>query len=134
MNKQEFDSHIRKITRSIRQFINLKAELYSLVVVERLAKILSHFIAALIFTFSVFFVTLFLSMGFVRWFETTTGEVFLGYLIVSAFYSLMALLAYIFRRRIFFEPMLKTLTKAIFEKEDELGKEQKIEEDPYAEN
>lgn len=133
MNKQEFDSHIRKITRSIRQFIHLKTELYSLVIVERLAKILSHFIAALIFTFFVFFFTLFLSLGFVSWFEATTGRTFLGFLIVAAFYLVIALIAYVFRRRIFFEPMLKTLSKAIFEKEEELGVEQKMEE-PYDED
>jgi hypothetical protein len=132
MNKQKFDSHIRKITLSIKQYLQLKTELYSLIVVERLARIYSHFIAALIFTFFIFFFTLFLSLGFVNWFEATTGRTFLGYLIVAAFYLLMAFIVHIFRRRIFFDPMVKTLSKTLFEKEDELGKEQKME-DPYAE-
>ncbi|HZK07650.1 MAG TPA: phage holin family protein [Bacteroidales bacterium] len=133
MNKQTFDAHLRKITRSIKQYLQLKTELYSLIVVERLARIYSHFIAALIFTFFIFFFTLFLSLGFVSWFTAMTGRTFLGYLIVAAFYLLMALIVHVFRRRIFFDPMVKTLTKTIFEKEDELGKEQ-IMEDPYEED
>lgn len=133
MNKQKFDSHIRKITLSIKQYLQLKTELYSLFVVEGLARIYSHFIAALIFTFFIFFFTLFLSLGFVNWFEATTGRTFLGYLIVAAFYLLMAFIVHIFRRRIFFDPMVKTLSKTLFEKEDELSKEQKME-DPYAED
>ncbi|NCA87008.1 MAG: hypothetical protein EOM83_15845 [Clostridia bacterium] len=128
MNKQNFDTHIRKITRSIRQYLQLKTELYSLIIIERLARIYSHFIAALIFTFFIFFFTLFLSLGFVNWFEATTGRTFLGYLIVAAFYLIMAGMVHIFRRRIFFDPMVKTLSKTIFEKEDDLGAEQKMEE------
>lgn len=133
MNKQTFDSHIRKITRSIKQYLELKTELYGLIVVERLARIYSHFIAALIFTFFIFFFTLFISLGFVRWFEAATGRIFLGYLIVAAFYLLMALIVHLFRRRIFFDPMVKTLSKTFFEKEDELGVEHKMEE-PYEED
>jgi hypothetical protein len=133
MNKQKFDAHIRKITRSIKQYLHLKTELYSLMVVERLAQIYSHFIAAIVFTFFIFFFTFFISLGFVNWFEATTGKSFLGYLIVAAFYLLMALIVYIFRRRILFDPIVKTLSKTFFEKEDELGKEQKMEE-PYEED
>jgi hypothetical protein len=133
MNKQNFDTHIRKISRSIRQYLHLKTELYSLIVLERFSRIVSYFVAALVLIFFLFFFILFISMGFVSWFGEATNKPYLGYLIVSAFYLVVAIIVYSLRRRIFYDPIIKVLNETIFEKEDEPGKEFTME-DPYAED
>lgn len=129
MEKDKFNKTFRRTVDDIKEYINLKTELYTLILIERFSRIFSKFLAVIIFFFLLFFVLLFLSLAFVHWFAALTGELIAGYLIVGLLYLLIGLLVYLFRRKLFLNPMLKGFTEELFEKEDVLDKKTKREDD-----
>ncbi len=129
MEKDKFNKTFKRTVDDIKTYINLKTELYTLILIERSSKIFSKFLAVIIFFFMMFFVLLFLSLAFVHWFAALTGELIASYLLVAFLYLLMGLLVYLFRRKLFLNPMLKGFTDELFEKEDLLDKKLNREED-----
>ena len=129
MEKDKFNKTFKRTIDDIKEYINLKTELYALILIERFSRIFSKFLAVIIFFFLLFFVLLFLSLAFVHWFAALTGELIAGYLIVGLLYLLIGLLVYLFRRKLFLNPMLKGFTEELFEKEDVLDKKPKRDED-----
>ena len=120
MNKEYFNKTLDSTLENIREYINLKTELYTLIVFERVSKMLSKFLVTIIFVFFLFFFLLFISLGFVYWFHQTTQTIFLGYLIVAFFYLILGLLVFSLRKRLFLNPMLKGFTDVLLEEEDTL--------------
>jgi len=96
--------------------------LYTLVIVERLAKIFSKFFALIVFLLLVFFFFLFISLAFVFWYETAFGSRLQGYLIAALFYLIVGVIIYLFRKKLFLNPMIGGLTDTAFEAEDLLDK------------
>jgi hypothetical protein len=122
MDQERIEKNISKTVESLKQYVNLKAELYSLIVIERSAKILARVIILLILTMLLFFFLLFISFAFVHWFGATTGSNIFGYLIVAAFYLILGLLIYLMKKQLFLDPLLRGITSIFNEEEDLLDK------------
>ncbi len=120
MNKETFNKTLDRTLENIREYINLKTELYTLIIFERISKMFSKFLVTIIFVFFLFFFLLFISLGFVYWFHETTGTTTLGYFIVAFFYLILGLIVFGMSKRLFLNPMLKGFTEVLFEEEDSL--------------
>lgn len=120
MNKENFDKHLTSTIDNIKQYLNLKTELYTLIIFEKLSKVFAKFLFMLIFVFFLFFFLLFISLGFVKWFQEVTETTVWGYLIVSCFYLLLGIIIFTLRKRLFLDPILKVITDVVMEQEDRL--------------
>jgi hypothetical protein len=120
MNKENFNKNFEGVVQNIREYINLKTELYSLILIERFSKMFTKFLVAIIFAFFLFFVLLFLSLGFIHWFHEISGTTLLGYIIAAIFYLILGLIVYGLSKKMFLNPMLKGFTDVLFEEEDVL--------------
>jgi pilus assembly protein TadC len=126
MNKENFNKTLESTVDHIKDYINLKTELYTLILFERVAKMLSKLFVAIIFVFFLFFFLLFISLGFINWFHETTGTSILGYVIGAFFYLILGFIIYGMSKRLFLNPMLKGFTDVLFEKEETLETTTKI--------
>lgn len=120
MNKEHFSRTLESTVDNIKEYINLKTELYTLILFERVSKMLSKLFVAIIFVFFVFFFLLIISLGFIDWFRETTETILLGYLIAAFFYLILGFVIFGMSKRLFLNPMLKGFTEVLFEKEDTL--------------
>jgi len=120
MNKENFNKNLQNTLKNIKEYFDLKTELYALMLFERVSKMLSKFLVVIVFVFFLFFFMLFVSLGFVSWFQEITGTVYWGYFIAASFYLFLGLIMYSMRKRLFLNPMLKGFTEVLFEKEDTL--------------
>jgi hypothetical protein len=126
MNKENVNKHFEGSLKDIREYINLKTELYSLILIERFSKMFTKFLVVIIFFFFLFFFLLFLSLGFIHWFHKITGSELIGYVITAVFYLLLGLLIYSLSKKMFLNPMLKGFTSVLFEEEDDFETKKKI--------
>ena len=129
MEKDKFNKTFKRTVDDIKTYINLKTELYTLILIERFSRIFSKFLAVIIFFFLLFFVLLFISLAFVHWFAALTGELIAGYLVVALLYLIVGLLVYLLRRKLFLNPMLKGFSEELFEKEDLLDQKSNSDKD-----
>ncbi len=122
MNKEKFGNNLQEVIDNIKQYVSLKTELYSLIILERLAGISTQVIVLLIILQLFFFFMLFLSFGFVHWFSTINGNQLTGYLIVASFYLILGVIVFVFRKQLFLNPLIKGFTRIFAEEEDLLDK------------
>ena len=127
MNKDNFNKNLQSTIDNVREYIDMKIELYSLIIIERISKMLSKFLVAIIFVFFLFFFLLFISLGFINWFHEATGTTLIGYVIAAVFYLIIGLIVFGMSKRLFLNPMLKGFTEVLFEEEDKLGDDKKQE-------
>jgi hypothetical protein len=127
MNKDDFNKNLKSTIDNVREYIDMKIELYSLIMIERISKMLSKFLMAIIFVFFLFFFLLFISLGFINWFNEVTGTSLIGYVIAAFFYLILGLIIYSMSKKLFLNPMLKGFTEVLFEEEDKLDDDKKSE-------
>ncbi|MCF8365079.1 MAG: hypothetical protein K9H16_04820 [Bacteroidales bacterium] len=125
MNKENFNKTIQGTFKNIKEYFDLKTELYALIIFERISKMLSKFMVVIIFVFFVFFFLLFISLAFINWFHEITGTSILGYIIAAFFYLFLGLIIYAMSTKLFLNPMLKGFTEVLFEKEEKLDSDTK---------
>lgn len=125
MNKENFNKNLQSSIDDIREYIDLKTELYSLIFFERVSKMLAKFLAVIIFVFFLLFFLLFITLGFVEWFHDATGTTLWGYVIAAVVYLVLGLGVFGLSTKLFLNPMLKGFTEVLFEKEDTLDSKTK---------
>lgn len=127
MNKDNFNKTMQSSIENVREYIDMKVELYSLIMIERISKMFSRFLVSIVFVFFLFFFLLFISLGFINWFHEATDTTLIGYVIAALFYLIIGLFIFRMSRRFFLNPMLKGFTEVLFEEEDKLGDDKKSE-------
>ena len=120
MDTNKFQKDLDETFDNVKSYVDLKTELYKLIIFEKIAKILSKAFTLVIIIFVLFFVLLFLSLAFVHWFETNVGIATHAYIIVAIFYLIIGIIIYLSSRRLFLNPMIKGFSDTALEEDDEL--------------
>ena len=115
MDTDKFQKNLDETFGSIKSYVNLKAELFKILIFERVARVLTKLFTLIILIFLLFFVMLFLSLAFVQWFEENGGLVTHGYLVVAIFYLIVGIIFFLARKRIFFNPIIKGFSETALE-------------------
>lgn len=129
MDKEKIEKSLNKTVEGIKQYIDLKTELFSLIIVERLAKVLSRVAVLMVLTMLMFFFLLFISFAFVGWLELLTGSESMGYIIIAIFYLIIGVIIYMMRKQLFLDPLIKGIIGIFDEEEDLLDKNKNSSED-----
>lgn len=111
--------NVSLLTENVKDYVNLRIDLAKLILTEKIAKLASFFLIAVIFFILAMFLLLFLSLAFVFGFGDSIGPAWLGALIVTAVYILGGTLIYVKRHQFFINPMVSHLTKILMEDKDE---------------
>ena len=119
MEPGRISDNISLLTENVKDYVNLRIDLLKLILTEKIAKLASFFLIAVIFFILAMFLLLFLSMAFVFWFGNDIGPAWLGALIVTAIYILGGILIYVKRHQFFINPLVSHLSKILMEEKDE---------------
>ena len=119
MGQTKISDNFSSMTENVKDYVNLRIDLVKLILTEKIAKLASFFLIAVIFFILAMFLLLFLSLAFAFWFGDEIGPTWLGALIVTAFYVLCGLLIYVKRHQFFINPLVSHLTKILMEEKDE---------------
>ena len=111
--------NISQLSENVRDYVNLRIDLTKLTLTEKIARLASFFLIAVIFFILAMFLLLFLSMAFVFWFGNDIGPAWLGALIITAVYILGGVLIFVKRHQFFINPLVTHLSKILMEDKDE---------------
>jgi hypothetical protein len=98
-----------KFFEQLKVYVNLRIEYFKLHVAEYLIRFFSSFALYIILFWILFFATFFASFAFAYWYGEKTGHWSTGFLIVTGFYILAAVLVYVFRRILIIRPFTRLI-------------------------
>ncbi len=119
MEPGRISDNFSMLTENVKDYVNMRIDLAKLILTEKIAKLATFFLIAVIFFILAMFLLLFLSLAFVFWFGKDLGPAWVGALIVTAFYIVSGILIYFQRHTLFINPLVSQLTKILMEEKDE---------------
>jgi len=127
MDTDKFQKTLNETIGDIKSWFDLQTRLLKLNLFEKVARGMSTLFFLVFMVFVLFFVLLFLSLGFVQWFQDNGGDALHGYLIVAIFYLILGIFILLFRKRLFISPIIKSFSETVFEEDEEVKKTGKKE-------
>ena len=119
METGRISDNFSMLTENVKDYINLRIDLVKLILTEKIAKLATFFLIAIIFFILAMFLLLFLSLAFVFWYGNDIGPAWVAALFVTAFYVVAGVLVYLLRHALFINPLVVQLTKILMEDKDE---------------
>ena len=120
----DISSHASRIVQHLKEYADVKLELFKLEAIERNAKIASGAIVAVIIGIAGIFFLLMLSVAAAFWLGEILGAWHRGFLAVSSFYLLLGILGYVFRKSWIFRPVTNAVIDNFIEEQEDEKNEQ----------
>ncbi|MBE0647591.1 MAG: hypothetical protein IH596_07400 [Bacteroidales bacterium] len=114
---QKISEDFSSLSGNVKGYIGLKLDLYKLMAVEVIAQLLSSIMITFVVLLLSVFLLFFLALAFVYWFGEEVGHMYVGALIVVAFYAVAFVFVYIFREKLFVNPLITKLTTLTHEED-----------------
>ncbi|RUA24948.1 MAG: hypothetical protein DSY76_07235, partial [Bacteroidetes bacterium] len=103
------ENPINEVPEQIKKYINLRIDLLSLHFSKKVYRGLSIFVLGSVIAFAILFFLFFASYSFIMWYDDYYGNASTGAFIVSGFYLLLALLFYLLRRPLIYNPLKQSI-------------------------
>ncbi len=104
---------------NIKSYVKLKLEYLKISLLEKQAELVAGLMLLMLMTAISFFILLLLSLAFVYWFDSRTGNMTLAFLLVAAIWLLLGLVVYLFRKPLLINPVIRKVFAALEVDEDE---------------
>ena len=128
MENQNLNTSLRDAANEMKDYLDLQIKYQKMQATKKTSKI-SSFSALFLILFAIATsFTLFFSFAFVWWYsDGDTSKMYEGYLIIAAFYALLAIITIVFRKQLLFNPIRKFLTDLFFEDDSKEDQENPVE-------
>lgn len=121
MDIEKLYKDVNETFENIKSYFDLKIELFTIILYEKILKVFSSILAVIIIAIFLLFFIFFMSLAFVAWYGQETGSFAQGYLIAGLFYLILGIIIYLARNKIFLNPIIKKISKTIFNTENEFS-------------
>jgi hypothetical protein len=118
MNENLF-TILEEFRKLFMQYLHTRVALVRTRLLIRLVKAISLILGVLLAGFLVMLVVIFLGIALGYWLGTWVGSYALGFLLVAAFYMLLFVLMYLFRRQLFLRPIANLVIHTFMDEHDE---------------
>lgn len=94
---EHFTNQVGSLVDKTKQYTQTSVELYKLKAIDKTADIISTLTARMAVSLFIILFVLMVNIGLSLWIGDVVGKTYLGFLIVSGFYAIVALLVYVMR-------------------------------------
>jgi len=122
MEKSRLEDSLKDALAGLHYYVDLQVKYNKLLFAKRTGEISSFFILAQILLVALSFSFLFLTLAFVEWYAQHVGDRLTGRLIAGAFYLLLAVIVFIFRKSLINRPVRRFMGSMFPEDLGEDGK------------
>lgn len=119
MEARKFTEDFNSLSGNVKGYIRLKLELYKLMAVEGAAQLISSLMITIVVVLLSVFFLFFLGLAFIYWYGEVAEHTYVGALIVTGFYLVLSVIVFIFRDKLFINPLVTKLTTAMHEEEND---------------
>jgi len=123
MENIELGDALKDSFGSLQRYIELQLKYNKLLLTQKMSEIFSLIILFVILLGLSGFVLIFFSLAFVNWYSEMVGSVFHGFLWVTLFYLVIAILIYFFRKPFIFGPLRIMFGNILFREESTSGED-----------
>jgi hypothetical protein len=112
----------------LKRYVELRINDFKFSIARGWVKFVSDIILLILVMVMVFFILMFLSFAFAYWFGEETGRWSLGFILTAAFWAVIALLVYLFRKPLILDNVARATAEDLFspEKNDENEEDQNV--------
>ncbi len=127
MENQNLNTSFKEAASELKDYLDLQIK-YQKMQAAKKTSMISSFSALFLILFAIAIgFTLFFSFAFVWWYSNgDTSKMYEGYLIIAGFYLLLAVIVFLFRKQLLFNPIRKFLTDLFFEDNNEENQDEII--------
>ncbi|MDR1181978.1 MAG: hypothetical protein LBL13_08370 [Bacteroidales bacterium] len=100
--------------KDVKEYMKMNYDLFCLHLIEKLSIILSFLFALFIGVLLLMVAFVYFSMAFIYWTELFFHSLIPGFLILGGVYVGLFFVFYLFRKRIFVNPLIKILSRILF--------------------
>lgn len=112
-----------ELFENIKSYLALQLDLLKLNANERIIKSLAVIIILGVLAAVIFFIFFFLSFSFAYWYGERTGNMALGFLLISGIYVLLGIVVFSLRKSLIIKPLVYMWYKTMDEEPQEITKE-----------
>jgi hypothetical protein len=123
MENIELGSMLKDSFGSLQRYIDLQLKYNKLILTQKMSEILSLIVLFIILLGLSGFILIFLSFAFVNWYGEHFGSILHGYLWVTLFYGVAAMLIYLLRKPLLFGPLRIVFGNILFREETNSGED-----------
>jgi hypothetical protein len=117
MEYKNISENFSDLKENLKEYVHLQVDIFKLSATEKMARLVTYTVIMIIFFVIFLFFSLFVSLAFIFWFRDHVGPLYLGALIVAAFYMLFGGLIYLLRNSLFINPLVTQLSQILLEEE-----------------
>jgi len=114
MLQQEFNK-AEELALQLKAYVNTEIELAKLVAAEKLSKVFSNLVAVIFVSFVFVFCLLFASVTVAYLVGEWTGKMWLGFLAVTLFHLLLAIITWVTREKFIRVPIMNAILRQLFD-------------------
>jgi hypothetical protein len=118
MEPRRISDNFQELKSNVTDYIKLNVDLLKVNSTEKLAKLTSFLLLLILFFALILIIVLFASIAFILWYGKEAGSAYVGALIVTGVYFLIAMFAFMVRKRLFINPITREISKIIMEDPD----------------
>ena len=123
MENIELGGALKDSFNSLQRYIDIQLKYNKLLLTQKMSEILSLIVLFVVLLGLSGFILIFFSFAFVNWYSEQGGSMFHGYLWVTLFYFIVAILIYVLRKPILFNPLRIIFGNILFREESNNGNE-----------
>ena len=105
---------IEALWQKISSYLETKILLLKLQAIDKSSAIIASIVSKLILLLAVIFFLFLINIGIALWIGSLLGKLYYGFFILAGFYIIVALLLYVFRKKLLKEPINNFLIKELF--------------------
>lgn len=120
--KENLGDFIKENSRLVKDWVETKMEMYRLMAIRIIAKSGGYIMWTIVSLFLVFLLVIFLGLTLGFWLSELTGSYTTGFGLVSIILLLLILIITAFRKKLFIDPVIRTLVDRNYSKVDHQSK------------
>jgi hypothetical protein len=125
MSNNSIHDNFSELQEAVQGYVEARINYYKVTLIEKAAKVGTYMFSSTLILFSVLFIFLLLALAFSFWYAANKGSISEGLLISAGAFALIAFIAYLLRRKLFANSIVRNLASVLYEDEDKADKQKR---------
>jgi uncharacterized membrane protein (DUF485 family) len=125
MSNNSIHENFSELQEAVQGYVEARINYYKITLIEKAAKVGTYMFSSTLILFSVLFIFLLLALAFSFWYASNIGSISEGLLISAGVFALISVIAYLLRRKLFANSIVRNIASVLYDDEDKEDKQKR---------
>ena len=125
MSNNSIHDNFSELQEAVQGYVEARINYYKITLIEKAAKVGTYMFSSTLILLSVLFIFLLLALAFSFWYAANKGSITEGLLISAGLFALIAFIAYLLRRKLFANSIVRNIASVLYDEEDKADKQKR---------